>query len=179
MIKIHFTDEEKAALDYERYNHPHPFVRRKMEVVWLKSQGVPHQEICRLANLCSTTVTTYLGEYRDGGMDALKTLRFRRPTSNLDDRRATLEEHFRQHPPASAKAAMAEIERLTGLKRSPESIRQFMLRSGMKCRKVGMVPAKADLAKQDEFKKKSWNRVWKKPRQANARSSSSMQRTSC
>jgi transposase len=54
---------------------------------------------------------------------------------------------------------MAEIERLTGLKRNKERIRQFLKRIGMKCRKVGMVPAKADVEKQAEFKKKSWSRV--------------------
>jgi len=31
-------------LSYERFNHPHPFVQRKMEALWLKSQGLPHQQ---------------------------------------------------------------------------------------------------------------------------------------
>jgi len=31
MIKIEFSDSDKAALSYERFNHPHPFVQRKME----------------------------------------------------------------------------------------------------------------------------------------------------
>ena len=58
MIWIEFNDEDKAALNYERYNHPHPFVQQKMEVLWLKSQGLPHKEICRLACICSTTLTS-------------------------------------------------------------------------------------------------------------------------
>jgi hypothetical protein len=40
VITIEFCDEDKAALNYECYNHPHPFVQRKMEAVWLKSQGL-------------------------------------------------------------------------------------------------------------------------------------------
>lgn len=155
VIKIEFSDTDKAALEFDRYNHPHPFVQRKMEVVWLKSQGVAHKDICRLANLCSTTVTAYVREYKEGGIEALKTLHFKGQPSDLETYRGTLEEHFRQHPPTSTKAAMAEIERLTGLKRSPESVRQFMIRIGMKCRKAGMVPAKADLEAQETFKKKS------------------------
>ncbi len=33
MIHIEFTEEEKQALDYERYHHPQPVVQRKMEAV--------------------------------------------------------------------------------------------------------------------------------------------------
>src|SRR5271170_6370947 len=66
MIKIEFSDEDKAALSYERYNHPHPFVQRKMEALWLKSQGLAHKDIRRLTNVCSTTLTDYVRDYRAG-----------------------------------------------------------------------------------------------------------------
>jgi transposase len=155
VIWIEFNDEDKAALNYERYNHPHPFVQQKMEVLWLKSQGLPHKEICRLACICSTTLTSYVREYQEGGIEALKTLPFRRPRSDLEDHRATLEAYFREHPPVNATEAMAEIERLTGLKRSPERVRVFMKKMGMKCRKVGMIPAKADIKVQETFKKRA------------------------
>jgi hypothetical protein len=35
MLKIDFTPEEIARLDYERYHHPHPRVQRKIEVLYL------------------------------------------------------------------------------------------------------------------------------------------------
>jgi transposase len=178
MIKIKFSEADKENLHDERYNHPHPFVQKKVEVLWLKSQGVKHKDICRLAKLCSTTVTTYLNEYKEGGIEALKTIQFRQPRSGMDDHRDTLEAYFREHPPATAKAAMATIEKLTGLKRSPQRVRVFMKRIGLKFRKAGMMPAKADIEKQAAFKKKSWSRVWTKPEQANARFSSSTRRTS-
>jgi transposase len=63
-----------------------------------------------------------------------------------------LEAYFREHPPASTKQAMAVIETLTGVRRSPERVRLFLKRMGMKCRKVGMIPAKADVAAQATFK---------------------------
>jgi len=159
VIKIEFSEDEKAILNYERYNHPHPFVRQKMEVLWLKSQGMKHKDICHYAGVCSTTLTAYVREYQEGGIDALKALNFRKPKSDLDERRDKLESWFRANPPANALVAMNDIERLTGLKRSPGRVRAFLRRMGMKCRKVGMVPAKADLEAQEEFKKKSLNRV--------------------
>ena len=178
MIKIEFSDSDKAALSYERFNHPHPFVQRKMEALWLKSQGLPHKDICRLTDICSTTLTEYLREYREGGLEALKILAFRRPRSDLDDHRASLEAYFREHPPASVKEAMAKIEELTGIERSPDRVRAFLKRIGMKCRKVGMIPAKANVEAQEDFKKNSSSRAWRKPKPDNAWFFSSMPRTS-
>jgi transposase len=159
MLHVAFTEAEKSALHYERYHHPHPCVQRKMEALWLKSQGFRHKDICRVVGITGATLTTYLRSYEEGGIEALKVLSFNKPRSALDDHRGTLEEYFRKNPPASVGHAMSEIERLTGLKRNKERIRQFLKRIGMKCRKVGMVPAKADVEKQAEFKKKSWSRV--------------------
>ncbi len=159
MINIEFSEADREALHYERYNHPHPFVQKKMEAVWLKSQGIKHMDICRLTCVCSTTLTEYVREYKEGGIEALKVIRFRQPRSDMEDRRDTIEAYFREHPPATAKEAMAAIEKLTGLKRSPQRVRVFMKRMGLKCRKVGMIPAKVDIEAQEAFKKKSLSRV--------------------
>jgi hypothetical protein len=47
---------------------------------------------------------------------------------------------------------MATIETLIGIRRSPERVRLFLKQMGMKCRKVGVIPAKADVAAQETFK---------------------------
>ncbi len=46
---------------------------------------------------------------------------------------------------------MAKIEELTGIKRSENRVRVFLRHIGMAPRKVGMIPAKADPAKQERF----------------------------
>jgi transposase len=152
MVKLEFTAAEQDALHYERYHHPHPRVQRKMEALWLKSHGVAHRQISRLTGISSTTLTSYLRAYQAKGIEALKTVNFRRPQSELATHQETLEAHFRQHPPTSVKQAMATIETLTGVRRSSERVRLFLKRMGMKCRKVGMIPAKADVAAQEAFK---------------------------
>jgi transposase len=68
MIKIEFTEGEKKALDYERYNYPHPRVQRKIEALWLKSQGLSHEEICRLTGISPNTLRSYLLAYQRGGL---------------------------------------------------------------------------------------------------------------
>ncbi|MGK7903813.1 MAG: hypothetical protein AB4352_20895 [Hormoscilla sp.] len=40
-------DEEKEQLNYLTYYHPNPRVRRKMEVLWLKSQNLNHKAIAK------------------------------------------------------------------------------------------------------------------------------------
>ena len=57
MLKLEFTEGEKQALHYERYHHPHPRVQQKLEVLWLKSQGLPHREIARLAGVSENTAS--------------------------------------------------------------------------------------------------------------------------
>lgn len=153
MIHLTFTEAETAALNYERYHHPHPRVQRKMEALWLKSQGLPHNEIGRLTGIGSTTLTSYLRLYQMGGLEALKEVKLYRPASELQVYRGTLEAYFREHPPATTKEAMAKIEELTGIRRSPDRVRHFLKGLGMACRKVGMVPAKADQEQQEAFKK--------------------------
>ena len=72
MIKIEFTPEEIDALEYERYHHPDPKVQKKMEALYLKSQGIAHQEICRLERISEPTLVAYLKQYQDGGIEQLK-----------------------------------------------------------------------------------------------------------
>ena len=48
MSRIAFTADDLSAIAFERYHHPEPFVQRKLEVLWLKSQGVAHHDIARL-----------------------------------------------------------------------------------------------------------------------------------
>ena len=152
MDQIEFTTAERGALHYERFHHPHPRVRLKMETLYLKSQGLSPQDVSRLCALSKTTYYRYLHEYREGGIEKLKEVPFHRRHSELADYRAIIEADFRQRPPASVAEAAHRIEQLTGLKRGPTQVRQFLKSLGMKVRKVGQIPAKADIEAQERFK---------------------------
>jgi transposase len=160
MIQIDFTPEQIDALHHERFHHPHPRVQLKMEAVYLKSQGLPHHDICRLARISENTLRSYLRQFRDGGVERLKRTDWAGTESPLDEHRETLEEYFRNHPPRSTAEAAAEIERLTGIRRGPTQVRQFLRGMGLKFRKPGMIPAKADADEQGEFlDEKLWPRL--------------------
>src|SRR3990172_3250433 len=143
MIKIEFTPEEIDTLEYERYHHPDHKVQKKMEVLYLKSQKVEHQEICRLCRISKPTLVTYLKQYQEGGIEQLKKFGYTGQSSELDEHATTLEAYFKEHPPRTVAEAQRAIKELTGIERSPTQIQAFMKRIGMKCRKVGYVPGRA------------------------------------
>ncbi|MCP4697079.1 MAG: helix-turn-helix domain-containing protein [Gammaproteobacteria bacterium] len=143
MIRIEFTQEEIDVLDYERYHYPHPMIQKRTEALFLKSRGYKHKDICGICRICKTSLAAYLKDYRDGGIDALKQLRFKRQSGMLNFHAASLEEYFREHPPRTVAEALAVIEERSGIKRGPTQIGDFLKRIGMKVRKVGSVPGKA------------------------------------
>src|SRR5512135_89953 len=151
MIHIDFTPEQIDALHHERFHHPHPRVQLKMEAVYLKSQGLPHQDICRLVRIAENTLRSYLRQFQEGGVERLKRTDWTGAESELDEHHEALEEHFRNNPPRSTAQAAAEIERITGVRRGLTQVRKFLKGLGLSYRKLGMIPAKADADEQAEF----------------------------
>ncbi len=136
-----FTAEDRQALAHDRYHHPDPRVQRKMEVLWLKSHDLPHDQIATLAGVSRRTVQRYLDEYLDGGLPRLRRCRWHHPRSALAQHEASLEESFREHPPRSTKQARAIIEQQTGIRRGLTQVRHFLKdRLGLRWRTTGAIP---------------------------------------
>ena len=179
MIRISFTESDIKRLRYERFHHPHPRVQRKMEAVLLKSTGMRHKDICGITGVCGNTLRDYLRDYADGGIERLKEMNFHRPESELEQHREVIKEYFREHPPADMKEAVSVVEQLTGIRRSENRVREYLEKIGMKRRKVGMIPAKADPEKQERFVKEELNPRLKEAEQGRRAVFLSMRRTSC
>ena len=163
MILIGFTPQDIDALHHPRFHHPHPRVQLRMEAVYLKSQGRPHQEICRLVRISENTLRSYLRQYQEGGIERLKRIDWAGATSELDEHRPSLADYFREHPPRSTAEAAAAIERRTGIRRGQTPVRRFLKGMGLKFRKRGMIPAKADADEQAKFLD---GKVWPRRRPA-------------
>lgn len=157
MITITFTDNDKLALDRERYYYPHPRIQKKMEVLYLKSMDVAHNEICRLCKISRPTLAKYLHTYNLEGIDGLKRWEYSGRENHLMKYADSLEAHFTKHPPMTSNQALVEIEELTKIRRSPTQIREFMRRIGMRFRKMGFVPKGVETTskqiEQEEFVK--------------------------
>src|SRR4051812_48665266 len=136
-----FTAEDLRDLAHDRYHHPDPRVQRKMEVLWLKSHELSHDDIAAYADVSRRTVQRYLDESLEGGLPRLRRGRSHHPRSALVEHQASLEEYFRQHPPRSVKQARAVIEQRTGVRRGLSQVRHFLKdRLGLRWRQVGAIP---------------------------------------
>jgi len=137
---ITLSAADLAAVAHDRYHHPEPFVQRQMEVLWLKHHGCTHEDIARLAAVSRSTVQRCLARFRQGGLAAARRALWKGQRGRLDDHRATLEEHFHAHPPRSVREAQQAIQQRTGIRRGLTQVRRFLLRLGLKPRKVAAVP---------------------------------------
>jgi len=159
MITIQFSEDDIKALERERYTYPHPRIQKKMEAVYLKSMGVAHDEIGRLCHISRPTLAKYLHSYQADGINGLKHWEYAGQSSELATHSNSLEKHFKKHLPATSAQAVEEIERLTGIKRSPTQVREFMRRIGMRFLKTGFVPKGSEdeqkQQEQQEFLKKN------------------------
>jgi len=126
VTRLTFSAEEQQALFQERYEHPHPRVQQRMEVLWLISQGMVYSEAARLAGVSDATVDRYVALYREGGLEALREWKWRKPTSELLDHRESLEESFRRNPPHTVAEACQRIKDETGIERKPTQVRAFL-----------------------------------------------------
>jgi transposase len=141
MRPISFSDEDRRSLAHDRFHHPDPRVQRKMEVLWLKSHGLGHDDIAALADVSRRTVQRHLNEYREGGLDRLRRCPWHQPKSTLAEHQDSLEGYFAKPPPRSAKQAQAAIERQTGVRRGLSQVRHFLKdRLGLRWRQTGAIP---------------------------------------
>ena len=156
MIKVSFTQDQIKELRFEKLNHPNPRVRLKMEALLLKSQGFTHYQIQEICQISSVTLTTYIKQYSQSGIEELKLNRHKGKPNELQPHAEELKEFFEENPPTSTKEAAKVIEEQTGIRRGLTQVRAFLKSIGLSYRKVGAVPAKVlekDLAqKQDQFK---------------------------
>ena len=126
MRRFTFSPEDLEAIHHDRYHHPHPRVQQKMEVLWLKSQGLTHTAIAALAGVACRSVQRYLDEFLDGGLARVRRLSWKGKANALAEHQASLEDYFLENPPRSAREAQAAIAQRTGVHRGLTQVRAFL-----------------------------------------------------
>lgn len=123
----------------------------KLLVLRMHQEGVAHGIIARAVGRHPNTITAYLKEYSEGGLAASLEDRAYRPSSALEPFLPCLRCFFTVAPPSTAKESVVRIATLTGITLSEEQARRLMKGLGMRYRKSGSVPGKADPQLQFEF----------------------------
>jgi transposase len=141
MRHFEFSRDVLAKIERDRFKHPDPLVQRRMEVLWLKAHGETHVRIGELAGLSRATVQRVLDQYEAGGFESVRMFYWHVPTSALASHQQLLEAEFRERPPHTVAEACQRIEQLTGVRRGPTRVREFLYETmGLRWRKVAAVP---------------------------------------
>lgn len=153
MIKYSKKSEfEIELLQEATLNHPHHFIRRKALSQLLHQYEVHPRVIEQVLGVCENTLRSYCKGYEGGGIDFITAINFRKPESELTPFKDVVLQYLDENPPGSIKQACAEIGELTGVHRQESQMRNYLKKNGARCRQVCGIPAKADIAKQNEFK---------------------------
>lgn len=131
MRKIEFTPEQIKQIRNASIYHNHPIVRRRMQALLLKSQGIAHQEIAQILAISGTTLRQYLDLYLARGMVGLKELHYQGQRSQLYDHQAEIIAAIEAQPPATIKQAQAIIKEVTGLQRSLTQVSAFLKKTSL------------------------------------------------
>lgn len=160
MLEIIFSNEDRSQLLEMAFSHPHPRVQKKLLAVHMRSHGFANQEIMKALGIQSeTTLISYCREYAKGGMESLCTIRFNKPKSKLQPYEKDIKAYFKENPPRSVTEAIEVIKKLTGIGRKKSFVQKYLHQLGLRFLKTGGIPAKADVLKQEEYKKNSWSLV--------------------
>ena len=131
-------------------NSPKSLKRLALSVLML-NENIDIKTTSQVVGVSERQIRNYRKTYDDLGSEALTIDNRYRPASELDAYRDIIKEDLVSRPVATAAEASERIYELTGIKRKPTQVRNFMNKIGLKPLKVAAIPAKADPAAQSEF----------------------------
>ena len=151
-LQFRVSEADLELLNYDRYHYPEPMIQKRLHAVYLKgSLNYSNTMIGFISSLHPNIVALWLKTYQNQGLAALKTNNYGKGKSKLETHAATILAAFGATPPHSAAEAAQRIFEKTGVRRSTQQVRVFMKRHGLRYRKCGHVPAKADPEKQQHW----------------------------
>ena len=131
MRLLELKPDELERVEYDRFHHPSPQVQKRMEVLRLAHHGLPQAQIANLSGVSVPTVQRHLAAFRKGGVEAVAKRNYLGRANGLTPHAATLEAHFKKHPPATIAEAAAVIAEKTGVKRGPTRVAAFLKKIGL------------------------------------------------
>lgn len=152
MIVIQFSERDLGDLDEACDNPDLPErIRRKLLCLKMHHQKINNLAIAKILRITPNTVTCYIKEFRDSGIAGVLEDRCYRPASCLAPFLKCLRCSFLAHPPSDVADAIARIHALTAIRLSEAQTRRTLHNMGLRYRKTGVIPGKADPQMQFEF----------------------------
>lgn len=156
-IEISKTDASKANM--QRKKEKSRTVRNRLHTIWLLYQGYRRGDCARILGLHPNTITAYIKLYNQGGIEALCTLNYRKPVSEMAVHSEAIKTAINSLLPDNIAAIRQWISDNLGIDRSLHRVRVFVRKLGVKRRKTRRFPGGINVAelidKQEEFKEKN------------------------
>jgi len=154
-MKFGFEEKKMKSENVEQEilydNHWPKSAKRLALSAMLLKENIDINTISRIVGVSERQVRNHRKTYTEEGVAGIiKDTRYR-PTSELEKYKDKIKEDLTIDPVATGAEACERIVKLTGIKRSPTQVRNFMHQIGLKPLKVASIPAKADPVKQSEF----------------------------
>jgi transposase len=147
LLMKHERQEHEILFD----NHSPKSIKRLALSILLLQEGVQAHIISRAVGVSPRQVCNYRKTYEEKGDVAFTDDIRYRPVSELEAYKDLIKADLSARPVATSAEACERIHELTGIKRSPTQVRQYMHRLGLKPLKVAAIPAKANPLAQSDF----------------------------
>jgi len=127
-------------------------IQKRLNSVYLMATtDLPDTQIAQISGCHRNIIPVWRDQCLYDGLSSLYVNHYRKPESELEAHSEHILSYLDEHPVQSVNQAVEVIEQLTGIKRCPTQIRQFLLRHGYKWRKMGQIPGKANPEIQTEW----------------------------
>jgi len=142
---LNLSQEEIRRLRYERYTYGDIMIQKRLNSIFLMATTeLNYSQISQCAGCHRNILPVWRDKYLYEGLSSLYVNHYRQPESVLEQYAEVILPHLDQNPVQSINQAVAVIEELTGIKRSPTQVRNFLLRHDYRWRKMGQIPGKAN-----------------------------------
>ena len=144
MIILELTEKQLDELYDEMLSNISLLARKKCLIIYLRAKGYSRCEIADIARVDEDTVTNHVKTFSDGGLQGLLKANYYKPKSQLEPYVEQLKKLFEKNPPHTVNHAIELIFEQTGVRLKHSACQAFLKKMGMKCRRCGLVPGKAN-----------------------------------
>ncbi len=153
MLTLQISEAEIAELKYEMYHYPDALAQKRFHSIYLKgiAPELSCQRIGLYVGLSRQKVSAFIQLYNQSGIQRLKFNNYGTNKSELESHSETLLLNLENTPVHQLSQAKERIESLTGIQRSLSAVKSFLKRNDFKYQKIGHIPSKVDIQKQETY----------------------------
>jgi transposase len=124
----------------------------RIKAIYSLAVGHSVQEVVSILMLDEETLRNYVNRYKEGGVDKLITDNYKGSSAKLNQEELIeFDEHVEKNTYLTVEAIIAHVKKTYGISYSVSGMRDLLHRLNYTYKKSKLVPAKADIKKQEEF----------------------------